>query len=81
MLHLILQLLLGLESKVRDNSRLAGSLFFLGVWFLLIAEFFSRVAGLWRDWLVLAGWFLVGVSVYIYLRRKFWKWKAKRLPR
>ena len=37
MLHLILQLLLGLESKVRNNSRLAGSLFFLGVWFLLIA--------------------------------------------
>jgi hypothetical protein len=78
MLHLILQLLLGLERQVPDNSRLASSLFILGAWFLLIAEFFPRLAGPWRDWLTLAGWFFAGVGVYIYLRRRLWKWKAKR---
>jgi hypothetical protein len=44
MLHLILQLLLGLERQVPDNSRLASSLLILGAWFLLITEFFPRLA-------------------------------------
>jgi hypothetical protein len=78
MLYLILQLLLRLEREVPDNSRLAGSLFMLGAWFLLIAEFFPRLAGPWRNWLALAGWFFAGVAVYIYLRRKFGQWKGKR---
>ena len=50
MLHLILQLLLGLERQVPDNSRLASSLLILGAWFLLITEFFPRLAGPWTGW-------------------------------
>jgi hypothetical protein len=78
MWHLILQLLLGLERALPDDSWLASSLFVLGAWFLLATEFFPRLTGPWRDWWLWAGWFLVGVAAYIYLRRMLGKWRAKR---
>jgi hypothetical protein len=78
MWHLILQLLLGLERALPDNSRLAGSLFVLGAWLLLAAEFLPSLTGRWRDRVVLVGWCLVGVAAYIYLRGKLNNWKTKK---
>ena len=76
--QLLLNVILKLEGKQQDNSRLVGSLFIGGVWLLLVANFVTGLAALWRDWLRIGGWFLLGLGAYMYLRRKLWRWKAER---
>jgi hypothetical protein len=76
--QLLLNIILKLEGKQQDNSRLLGSLFIGGIWLLLVANFAQGLTALWRDWLGIGGWFLLGLGAYMYLRRKLWHWKAER---
>ncbi len=78
LLQLLLNVILKLEGRQQDNSRLVGSLIIAGIWLLLVANFVPALTTLWRDWLRIGGWFLLALAVYMYLRRKFWRCKAER---
>jgi hypothetical protein len=74
--QILISVILKLEGRQQDNSRVVGSLLIAGIWLLLIAKFVAGLAELWRDWLMIAGYFLLGLAAFMYLRRKFWRWKA-----
>jgi hypothetical protein len=81
LIQLLLNLLLKIEGELPDNSRLAGSILIGGVWFILVAELFPRQLGPWRDWCFWGGWIYVGLSAFLFIRRKIWKWQGRQAKR
>jgi hypothetical protein len=77
LIQFLVKLLLNLERDIQDNSKLVGSLLIGGLWFLLLAEVFSRQLGVWRDWFVWCGWILIGLAIFLFARRKIWVWTGR----
>ncbi|MGB2591318.1 MAG: hypothetical protein WA853_04885 [Candidatus Acidiferrum sp.] len=81
MIHLIqflLKLVLNAEQGLQDNTKLVGSLFLGGVWLLLLTAIFPEIFGSWREGFYWAGWILVGVAAFLFLRRKIWEKQGRR---
>ncbi len=76
LLQLLVKLLLNLEQEVQDNSKLVGSLLIGGLWLLLLAQIFPGQLGSWQYGFVLAGWILVGMAAFLFVRRKIWRWRV-----
>jgi hypothetical protein len=70
LIHFLLKLLLKMEESVQDNTKLVGSLLIGGLWFLLAAEIFPKPLGSWCGGIVWAGWILIGLAVFLLVRRK-----------
>jgi len=70
--------ILKLEGKQQDHSRLVGSLLTGGVWLLLMVNLPKGLRAVWRDCFRIGGWFPLGLGAYMHLRRKLWRGKAKR---
>ena len=77
LLQFLVKLLLNLERDLQDNSKLVGSLLIGGLWLLLLAEVFPTQLRIWREWFVWGGWILVGLAVFLFVRRKIWVWSGR----
>jgi len=77
LLQFLLKLLLNLEREIQDNSKLVGSLLIGSLWLLLLAELFPAQLGIWREWFVWSGWILIGMAVFLFVRRKVWVWRVR----
>ncbi|HKV24620.1 MAG TPA: hypothetical protein VJN93_08520 [Candidatus Acidoferrum sp.] len=66
---------------MQDNTKLVGSLFLGGVWLLLLTWIFPAPFGSWLEDFVLAGWVLIGIASFLFLRRKFGKSPGRGIAR
>jgi len=80
-IQFLVSLLLKTERELPDNSRLTGSIFIAGALLLIVAELFPGKLGPWREWCYWAGWSGVGLAVFLFLRRKIWKWQGGQTKR
>jgi hypothetical protein len=77
LLQFLVKLLLNLEREIQDNSKLVGSLLIGGLWLLLLADLFPAQLGIWREWFIWSGWILIGMAVFLFVRRKIWVWRGR----
>ena len=70
LIKLFLKLILHVDSGLRDNTRLAGSILIGGAWLVLIAILFPRHLGEWRSWFYWGGYGLVGLALFLVARRR-----------
>lgn len=70
LIKLFLKLILHVDSGLRDNTRLAGSIFIGGAWLVLVAVLFPKHLGEWRSWFYWGGYGLVGLALFLVARRR-----------
>jgi hypothetical protein len=77
LIKLLLKFILHVDSGLRDNTRLAGSILIGGAWVILSALVFPRQLGEWRNWFYWGGWGLVGLALFLVARRRIWEWRGR----
>jgi hypothetical protein len=77
LIQLLLNLLLKIERDLPDNSRLTGSVFIGSTSLLLIAKLFPQQLGRWLEWGMWTGWICIGLTTFMFTRRKIRKWQGK----
>lgn len=70
LIKLFLKLILHVDSGLRDNTRLAGSILIGGAWLVLVAVLFPHPLGEWRSWFYWGGYGLVGLGLFLLARRR-----------
>jgi len=70
LIKLLIKLILHLDSGLRDNTRLAGSILISGAWLVLVAVLFPRQLGEWRSWFYWGGFGLTGLALFLVARRR-----------
>jgi hypothetical protein len=70
LIKLLLKLILHVDSGVRDNTRLAGSILIGGAWLVLVAVLFPRQLGEWRGWFYWGGFGFTGLALFLVVRRR-----------
>ena len=80
MIHLVqflVKVLLNFERDLQDNTKLVGSLLIGGFWLLVLARVFPAQLGIWREWFVWGGWILIGLAIFLFVRRRIWIWSGR----